>query len=197
MGLRNLSNEKLIEGIKKSYANGDALLSDAFLLGESKRFPRAYTLCQLAIEEFAKVPLLFNILMDRLVDSKIDYEIHEKTFKKHEMKIELGIVSEIAMWEYYKHKTGEDYVDKLIESAKEFRNRIKESNDLKNDSLYVDIKNDNFQSPDEVIGEEQYKIIAGTASLRSVMLKFFTKLEEGYIDKLKLELNKKIDDNTN
>lgn len=197
MSLRNLSNEKLIWGIKKSYANGDALLSDAFLLGESKKFPRAYTLCQLAIEEFAKVPLLFNILMDRLVGSEIDYDKYERTFKNHEMKIELGIDSEIAMWKYYKHKTGEDYVDKLIESAEEYRNQIKKLNDLKNDSLYVDIKNSNFQSPEDVIGEEQYSSIAGTASLRQLMLKVFTNFNDNSIDKLRLELNKKIDENKN
>ena len=51
MSLANISNEKLIQGMIKSFENGSSLLDEAFILKESGKFPRAYTLTQLAIEE--------------------------------------------------------------------------------------------------------------------------------------------------
>ena len=91
MSLRNLSNEKLLEGVTISYANAVDLLDEAYLLGEAKKFSRAYTLCQLSIEEFAKSPILFSILMERLKGSTIDYEKYDKDFYNHEKKMEHGI----------------------------------------------------------------------------------------------------------
>ncbi len=190
MSLRDLSDEKLIEGITKSYANAVDLLDEANLLGQAKKFSRAYALCQLSIEEFAKSPILFSILMERLEGSKIDYEKYEKDFYNHEKKMEHGIDWEIAMFEYFKAETGKDFVDKTIEKSKEYRNKINEFNDLKNESLYVDIINDNFQLPSEVINEEKYNSIAATASLRKIMLQGLTKTDENSLNELKLAFEK-------
>lgn len=196
MSLQNLSNKKLIVGIQKSFANGESLLSDAYTLGKSKKFPRAYTLCQFAIEEFAKVPLLFTVLMKRLKEVEIDYQKYNRTFKDHSMKTKLGINWEISMLEYFEHVTGEDIVDKIITTPNEYYSKIEELNDLKNESLYVCIKNNDFQSPSEIIDEEKYNNIMGIASLRKLMLNKYAKLQEQDIDKLKLALDSSTKDTT-
>ena len=74
MNLEDLSDEELIKGIQKSYTNAVNLLDEAYLLGQAEKFSRGYTLCQISIEEFAKCPLLFGLLMERLEKSEIDYE---------------------------------------------------------------------------------------------------------------------------
>ena len=190
MSLKDLTNETLISGIKKSYANAESLLSDAYTLGQSKKFPRAYTLCQLAIEEFAKVPLLFDLLMGRLTETRIDDEKYDKIFKDHTLKTEFSIETEISMFEYYKHKSGMKFVDNIIEKSPDYLDQARELNDLKNESLYIIIKNNDFQSPSEVISEDEYNSIMGTALLRQTMLQFFTKFNEKDIDKIKSALNK-------
>jgi AbiV family abortive infection protein len=195
MSLRELANEKLIEGIKKCYANGDSLLNDAFTLGESKKFSRAYTLGQLAIEEFAKVPLLLSVLIERLEGNNVDYDKYEKTFKDHTLKTELGIDWEIAMWKHYKQETGKDFVDKLIDKSNEYRHQLKELNDLKNESLYVSIKDNEFQSPTEVFNEDKFNSIMGIASFRKIMLQRFTNINEKFIEELKTAIGEDSADN--
>lgn len=185
MSLENLSDDTLLEGMKKSYENAVDLLYEAHLLGEAQNFSRSYTLCQFSIEEFAKAPILFSILMERLEGSTIDYEKYDKDFYNHERKMEHGIDWEIGMFEYYKAETGKDFADKIIEKSKDYQNNIKELNDMKNESLYVDIKNNSFQSPSEVIDEEKYNKIAGIASLRKLMLQIFGKIDDKTLDEIR------------
>jgi len=71
MTLKNISDEKLLEGAKKSYENAVDLLDEALLLGQAKKFSRGYALCQLSIEEFSKAPILFGILMERMEEAEI------------------------------------------------------------------------------------------------------------------------------
>jgi len=58
MKLENVATDNLINGMKKSYNNMNSLLDDARILEINEKWPRAYTLCQLAIEELTKVPVL-------------------------------------------------------------------------------------------------------------------------------------------
>src|SRR5690606_26368553 len=130
MSLKNLSDDNLLEGMKKSYANAVELLDEAHLLFNSKKYSRAYSLCQLSIEEFAKAPLLFGVLMERLEGLEIDYEKYDHDFKNHEKKMEHGIEWEIAMFKKFKHDTGKDFIDKTMEKSEEFLTKIKEFNNL-------------------------------------------------------------------
>ena len=124
MSLKNLSDDSLLEGMKKSYANAIDILDEARLLFDSKKYSRAYSLCQLSIEEFAKAPLLFGVLMERLERSEIDYEKYDYDFKNHEKKMGHGIEWEIAMFKKFKDDTGKDFINKAIEKSEEFLAKI-------------------------------------------------------------------------
>lgn len=131
MNLEDLSDEELIKGIQKSYTNAVNLLDEAYLLGQAEKFSRGYTLCQISIEEFAKCPLLFGLLMERLEKSEIDYEKFNGDFISHKRKMEHGIDWEITMFEFFKYKSGKDFVDKIIEGSNDYKKQIDELNELK------------------------------------------------------------------
>ena len=67
-------------------------------------------------------------------------------------------------------------MDGAIKKGEEFINNIEELNDFKNESLYVTIKGNKFQSPNVIIDEEKFQSIYGKALLRKIM---FKKLVEG------------------
>ena len=188
MGLKNLSDEKLFEGMKKCFENGESLLEDAYILSKENKYARAYTLCQLAIEEFAKPPILFSLLMERSKQEQIYYKNYNRIFTDHKEKSEFSIQWEIAMFKYFKQQTGVDFADKLIKNSEEYLTKLKELNDLKNESLYVSIKNNDFQSPSEIIDKEKFESIFGIASFRKLSLQVFGKFNEKNIDEFKKSL---------
>lgn len=185
MNLQELSDEELIKGIQKSYFNAVDLLDEAYLLGHSEKFPRGYALCQISIEEFAKCSLLFGLLMERLEKSEIDYEKFNRDFTSHKRKMEHGIDWEITMFEFFKYQSGKDFVDKIIEKSNDYKKQIDELNELKNESLYVDVKNTSFQSPSETIDKEKFDKIFGVAALRKMMLQIFGKFDESALESIK------------
>jgi len=184
MSIENVRTENIINGMKKSFNNADSLLEEAYILQSNKKWSRAYTLCQLAIEELAKVPMLFHLLIDRINGYTIDYGQLNFNFKKHDEKTKISIETEIAFFKLYKEHSRKDWVDNAIKEGEELITRIDELNNLKNESLYVSIKNDDFQSPDEVINEEKFNNIYGTALLRQTMFKNLVDGSEKNIDEI-------------
>ena len=184
MSLECVRTENIINGMKKSLNNADSLLHEAYLLQSNKVYVRAYTLCQLAIEELAKVPMLFYLWIDRINGNTIDYEQLNRNFKDHPEKTKISIESEIAFFKVYKERSGKDWVENLIKKGEELIPRVNELNNLKNESLYVTIKDDDFQAPDEVIDEEKFNNIYGTAVLRQIMFKNLVDGSEKGIDEI-------------
>lgn len=182
MSLEYVRTENIINGMKKSFSNADSLLHEAYLLQSNKKCVRAYTLCQLAIEELAKVPMLFHMWIDRINGNTINYEQLNRNFKYHPEKIKISIASEIAFFKLYKEHSGEDWVENLIKMGEESITKAKELNDLKKESLYVTVKDDDFQAPDEVIDEEKFNNICGTAALLQIMIKNLVDGSEKSID---------------
>lgn len=171
MPLENISNENIINGMKKSLNNADSLLSEAFLLQSNKKFARAYTLCQIAIEELAKIQMLFELWIDRINGNTINYKLLNDNFKDHPTKTKISIETEIAFFKLMKEQTGYEWIDKLISKGDELLTKVKELNNLKNESLYVSIKNDGFQSPEEIIDEGKYQSISASAFMRQQFFK--------------------------
>lgn len=184
MSIENVRTENIINGMKKSFNNANSLIEEAYILESNKKWARAYALCQLAIEELAKVPMLFSLLIKRINDYTIDYGQLNINFKDHTEKTKISIETEIYFFKLYKKHSGEDWVDNAIKKGEELNAKINEQDNLKNESLYVSIKNDDFQSPDEVIDEEKFNSVYGTAFLRKTMFKNLVDGSEKGIDKI-------------
>ena len=184
MGLENVSKDKIIQGIRKSFDNAVELLSEADILSEKNKWARAYTLCQLAIEELAKITLLFNLLIDKINGYPIDYSDCNTQFMDHALKTKLSIETEMFFFQLYKKETGQDWIDNVIKKGEEFISKIYELNDLKNESLYVSIIGNTFQSPNEIISKEAYDNIRATAILRKIMFDNFVKGAEKNIEEI-------------
>jgi AbiV family abortive infection protein len=171
LSLENISTVNILKGMKKSYNNACLLIEEAEILSAKNKWQRGYALCQLAIEEFAKLPILFNLWIDRINSSEIDYKELNDFFKNHIKKTKISIESEITFYKMYKEHSGEKWVDNAIKNGEELITKISESNELKNKSLYVSIKGNDFQSPDEIIDEEEFDSIYSKAILRQLMIK--------------------------
>ncbi len=104
MSLENILTENLLNGMKKSFNNAEELLSEAEILKSNKKWTRAYTLCQFAVEELAKVILLFNLWIDRFNDVPINYKKLNDNFTSHTYKIKLSTEAEISFFNYSKNK---------------------------------------------------------------------------------------------
>jgi len=161
MGLENVACNNILNGIRKSYDNAVELISEAEILRDNRKWSRAYTLCQLAIEELGKVPLLFQLLFDRIISPKIDYKEINKIFYDHKLKTEESIRGVIASLQVYKDKFGSEWVDNLIEKLEISISEVEELDNRKNKSIYVSIKENDFQSPNELIGEKEFDEIYG------------------------------------
>ncbi len=123
MKLENVPNENIITGMKKSLNNADSLLTEAFLLQSDKKFARAYTLCQIATEELAKIQMLFELWIDRVNGNTIDYKQLNKNFKHHSTKTKISIETEIAFFKLMKEQTGDEWIDKLINKRDRITNQ--------------------------------------------------------------------------
>jgi AbiV family abortive infection protein len=184
MSLENIAKDNILNGMKKSFSNAEELLNEAFLLRNNKNWARAYSLSQLAIEELAKIPLLFDLLIKRINGYSIDYKEMNRNFLKHHLKTKLSIETEIAFYKLYKIQHNAEWMDKIIRNAEEYINKIEKLNDYKNESLYVTIKGNNFQSPKEFINEEQFNNIYSTAMMRKMMFKNIVDNSEKNIEEI-------------
>lgn len=196
MEIEKIPDKNIINGMKKSLKNSESLLNEALLLQSHKNFARAYTLCQFSLEEQGKVQILFELWIKRINGNQIDYEQMNKNFINHKTKTKISIDTEITFWETMKERTGYDWIDKIIDDREKLRLQISTFNNLKNESLYVSIKNDDFQSPEEVIGEEEYKNIFSDAYMRLGFSKNFVLAVEEHINKI-AKLIKDDDENNN
>jgi AbiV family abortive infection protein len=64
-----MDRTEYLNGINKSLDNASELYDDAEILFKLKRYPRAYTLYQLSIEEIGKVSIIYNFLLFRNIQN--------------------------------------------------------------------------------------------------------------------------------
>lgn len=184
MSLELIPTDKLINGIKKAFANAESFLNDVYILKEYEQLTHAYTLCQFAIEELAKISILFQLWIDRINENEIDYNKFDSDFKNHIVKTKLSVETEISLLKLYKEETGAEWVDEVIKKGEELLLNLKFSNDLKNESLYVTVKNNDFQSPTDIITKDVFDSIYGTALLRKMMFENLMNKSEEYINEI-------------
>lgn len=146
---------QLITGAEKTFANAEALFSEATLLANSKAWPRALLLHQISLEECAKVDSLGAAVTSLLMGHEVDVEALRRALRRHEYKNKANAyflpISEV---ERLARASGN-----LDDAHQEFRRLQKafheESNNDKNASLYVDF-GETFTSPLELISEEVF-----------------------------------------
>lgn len=179
MSLELVPTEKLTVGIKKSFENAESFLNEVYVLKEYEAWSHAYTFCQFAIEELSKIHMLFQLWIDRINGNEIDYKSLDADFKDHKVKTKLSVEIEMSFFRLYKEQNGAEWVDDAINKGETFLQNLKHSNDLKNESLYVTVKNNDFQSPSDIITKEMFDSIYGTALLRKMLSETLMRTEEG------------------
>ena len=181
MSLKLVPIDKLISGIKKAFDNAKLFLDDALILKESEQWVHAYTFCQFAIEELSKISMLFQLWINRINENEIDYKKLDYDFINHIAKTKLSVESLMSIMNLYKEQTGAEWVNNVLKEGEELLQNLKTSNKLKNESLYVTVKNNDFQSPTDIITKELFDSIYATALLMKIVFEGIITGSEKYI----------------
>jgi AbiV family abortive infection protein len=143
----------LIAGAEKIFSNAEALYSEATILANSKAWPRALFLHQIALEECAKVDALGAAVTSLLMGHEVNTEALRRAFRRHGYKNKSNAYFLPASEAERLARDSGDF----DAARQEFKQRQEafheESNSDKNASLYVDF-GDTFTSPQELISEE-------------------------------------------
>ncbi len=81
-----LSFNKLEEAYIYVYENSKELLEEARLLFENKRYARCYALDQIAHEELAKLPIIYQEATRSYFKEPHDWKNFHKRLRSHELK---------------------------------------------------------------------------------------------------------------
>ena len=143
-----VSKEQIATLLHFSYCNARDLFDEATLLRENKKYARAFTLCVLALEELAKMPIALNALFFKS-DDKIAWDGFWNTFNSHSYK-------QNAAKEYGKYspmkiadpKRWEAFYKKQIPSELPL-------NELKLASIYVDCYDGTALRPNKVFTDDK------------------------------------------
>ncbi|MFA7444395.1 MAG: AbiV family abortive infection protein [Flavobacteriaceae bacterium] len=178
-----MDRKEYLLGIEKSLENAKDLFDDAEILFEHKRFPRAYTLYHLSIEELGKSSLIFHfILYGKSQEIKYYNQIKKKLSNHQEKnKSSIGLDTLLAFT-----ISDEKLKKKIIHQIYKQENELEKLNNLKNSSLYtdVDIKNKKFIKPKEIITEQLVAEIKFIAQVRLNTAKAYFKLAIENFDEL-------------
>lgn len=144
---------RLIEGAMKTIKNADELFDEARVLANAGHVARAFLLHQISLEECGKAELLYVSLSEVLRGQPVDLKQLSKVLAKHAAKNKTNAYflpkseAEVSAGEQSDLKAVASAFNELQEAFH------KESNDLKNASLYVDFDG-MFKAPSEVITKE-------------------------------------------
>lgn len=176
-----LSKELLIRTIEKCLENAQELFDEAEILRAHKKFPRAYTLFHLSIEEIGKIFLTYRFFV-RNEYSESAIKNFEKEFTSHKVKLDYSAnIDIIAKWLL---DGAGDFDPEIIKSLKYSKEKINSLNDNKNYSLYTFFKDKSVFKPSDIIESEEIDAAAITAKMRLVGTKSFCNAFLSEIDKI-------------
>lgn len=148
----------LLGGALSVFENADRLFYEAGVLADVEAFPRAYLLHQISLEECGKVEILSAAVVSCLIGENVDVKSLAKVFRRHESKNKMNAY-------FLPRSEGEllaeknDDIAASVSAFKTVQEEFhKESNRLKNSSLYVDFDG-GFTSPQNVIFKDDYEKI--------------------------------------
>ncbi|WP_066314555.1 AbiV family abortive infection protein [Bacillus sp. FJAT-29814] len=145
-----LSFGKLEEAYIFVYENAKELLDESRLLFEHKNYARCYTLAQIAIEELAKLPIIYQEATRSFFKEPHDWKHFYKRLRSHEAKNRQNFVYFRTILDVTEGEHPDFEFNKLEQTLKYF-------NDMKNMSLYADVKNNKFTKPSMEIKQHTAK----------------------------------------
>lgn len=138
-----LSFGKLEEAYIFVYENAKELLEESRLLYENKKYARSYTLAQFAHEELAKLPIIYQEATISFFKEPHDWKDFHKRLRSHESKNKMNF----AFYQVLSDLSGKN----LSFSEKDLKNNLFIVNNMKNTSIYADVKNNKFTKPSNEI----------------------------------------------
>ncbi|MGE7662996.1 AbiV family abortive infection protein [Peribacillus sp. NPDC097197] len=135
-----LSFGKLEEAYIMIYENAKELLEESRLLIENKRYARAYALAQIAHEELAKLPIIYQEATRSYFKEGHDWKNFYKRLRSHESKNKQNYV-------FYQTMLNTNGDESMNLEYNKIHDNLAFVNQLKNVSLYADIKNSKFTKP--------------------------------------------------
>jgi AbiV family abortive infection protein len=136
--------QDIADGCMKALENAEDLVQEARLLLEAGHAPRAYGLSHLALEELAKISMLFRAGSQIQAGIEVDWARLYKRFRSHKHKWWSRAITEYALDE---EADGHGDVERLFRSIGETGNRLT----LKEAAFYVDLYEGFFVAPKERI----------------------------------------------
>lgn len=152
------------------FENGLDLLTDANILFENKRYIRAYTLAHLAIEEFSKLPMIHTYMIGIIHNIEFDIPKFLKRMRNHKEKIQMSYFLGDLI-DLRKEEVG-------FENFDELNAYIKETNNLKNNSIYVGIERGCINRPKDFVDRQKAIEIIEEANKQAALHKVFANLSE-------------------
>ena len=157
--MNNLEISVIDKGIVLCCNQATQLINDGDLLLQHKRYPTAFSLYQLASEESSKIKILIRLALEKrsgiiLMDVERG-KYFKKLFYSHLDKIKLAAKSD---------QNFNELAEKI--NLPQFRNEAEIQNELehpkmldlmKQDGLYVGLKDNQFIQPSEIISEIECK----------------------------------------
>lgn len=144
--MTTLSFQKLEEAYIMVYENAKELLEDSRLLFENKRYARSYTLAQIAHEELAKLPIIYQETTRSFYKETHDWKNFYKRLKDHTSKNKQNYV-------FYQTMLNAGGNNSMNLNYNKIKDNLAFVNHLKNVSLYADLKNNRFTKPSKEINE--------------------------------------------
>ncbi|UFU00165.1 AbiV family abortive infection protein [Radiobacillus kanasensis] len=159
-----LSFQKLEEAYNLVYENTKELLVDSRLLLENERYARSYALAQMAHEELAKLPIIYQEATRSYFKETHDWKSFYKRLRNHGAKNKQNFV----FYQTMLNAVGNNSMNLEYEKIKD---NLAFVNHMKNISLYADIKNDKFTKPSNEINE---KLAVAQLELAEEMFKTYS-----------------------
>lgn len=196
--MNNIEISSIYEGMRLCCNQATQLICDADLLLNNNSYSTAYSLYQLASEESSKIRILLRLAIEKnsgiiLLDEQRG-KYFSKLFRNHLEKIKLNATSdqnfnELADKINFPKYREDDSIQKEIDNPKE-------SDLLKQNGFYVDIKDSKFISPKTQIGEIECKelrdiVIFRHSRMKEIMEDYFRQ-PEFYIKNFVADINNQI-----
>lgn len=162
-------NIRIIEiknGIELSIENSFALIKDAEILFQNDRYPRAYSLAQLALEEIGKSVMLFDFYHKLQMGKRMSFDFKQfrRNFRNHQSKTFESLFLDILMKGNSKSPDFEKVATPIFKNIQ--KNKKGYYDNLKNQSLYVSLINNKFKQPSEIFTNEEVLLFLSDAKAK-------------------------------
>lgn len=187
-----LEKSDYLSAVIKALVNAEELLEEAVILSKYNKIARAYTLFQFCIEEIGKASLTFQFVMYSNISDNLEVKKFLKNFTNHKEKTSSSMGVDF-MYALTTENSG--LSKKILDNYILQYDKINDSNNNKNYSLYTSLIESKFYLPSEVISKKQLDDIAFFANLRLKIAKSFFELGVQNFDVLfenKSELNEEM-----